>query len=138
MDINFGNAKPRKPVTEFEEGTYTLEIATWECKPPKDGDPDRGRNIQIKFNILDLEGAPPMWHNVWVEFADPWSAKLFFEALMDRELGEDDSIPDISDPDYWVGEKINCALMHETYQTKAKKDAVKWAPTGPDAWTPAA
>lgn len=137
MDINFGNAKELPKAEEFEEGIYTLKIQSWECKPPKSGDPDRGRNINVKFSIEDLDDAPPVWHNVWIEFANPWSAKLFFEALLNRELGEGDSIPDIEDGDYYVGEKIRCNLVHESYEDKNDNTRVKFAASGADAWLPA-
>lgn len=137
MDINFGNARTLPQATEFEEGIYTLRVESWECKPPKDGDPDRGRNLNIKFSIEDADEAPPVWANVWVQFDNPWGAKLFFEALLERELGPDDSVPDIEDADYYVGERVRCNLIHEPYEDKNGKPRVKFAPSGPDAWLPA-
>lgn len=143
MDIDFGSVKSRKfaPVTDYEEGVYLLQIESWECKPPKDGDPDRGRNLNIKFSLPEIEVEedlvpPVVWANIWTPRVDPWAAKMFFEALLNRELGEGDSIPDISDPDYWVGEKVRCNLVHERYTVNGQ-DRVKFVPSGPDAWLPA-
>jgi len=138
MEINFGNAKPLAPCTDFEEGVYTLVIEKWECKEPKrDESKGKGVNIALTFSIADLQGAPPVWYNLWMDFANPFAAKAFFEALLERELGEGDSIPDIEDPDYWIGEKVRCALVHESYDYNGKS-GVKWAPVDWNAWLPAA
>lgn len=133
FSINFGNAKEFTKDDLPDEGTYTLKIVGYEVKQPKKVESQgKGVNVALVFTVEEMENDNfKIYHNVWTDFENPWGAKPFFEAVTGRELDDD---LDISDPNYFLGEKVGCALVHEAYEKSNGKTGWKLSPAGHDAF----
>jgi hypothetical protein len=116
FSINFGNAKTLEPLKLPEEGNYELVITSYEIKQAKKEESRaKGFNVAIQFHLVDEPEFANniIFHNVWVQYDNPWSAKLFFEALTGKTL-DDDSL-DITDANYFIGEHVGATLTLESY-----------------------
>ncbi len=125
FSVNFGNAKKLELPPE---GAYTLKITGYElAELNKVENRDKGFNVKLTFNIDEDShpslGGVKVWHNLYVDHENPFAAQAFYSALTGREL-DDDSL-DISDPDYFMGEKIGAFITHEVYEKKTGVSAVK-------------
>lgn len=131
--VNFGNARE---LVLPDEGTYTLYITDYVIKPAKNEESrSKGFNVSLVFQFVE----PPegnenlkVYHNLWVSYENPWAAKIFFEALTGKELG-DDSL-DIQDPDLFLGERVGAALIHESYPANDGTTKTKLAVASPQAF----
>lgn len=125
-NINFGNAKPLPPVTDFPEGNYTVTVESWEPKEAnKEESRAKGYNIAVVFSIDELDGAPKFYHNVWVQYDNPFALKHLISSLLNRDIEDDENLP-VTDGDVWVGEQCGAMLVHESYTDKNDKKRYKW------------
>jgi len=129
--IDFGKAKT---LTLPEEGNYTLIISDYQIKEAKnESSRSKGFNISLMFNLDDPEySGLRVYHNLWVQYDNPWAAKLFFEALTGKTLG-DDSL-DVNDPDSFIGESVGAALVKEDYVANNGVTRTKLVIAAPEAF----
>lgn len=113
FSVNFGGAKvPELP----DAGTYELVIVDYKVQEPKKEDSKgRGKTLAIQFKFVDQElYRGTVYHYCWLDYENPWAAKLFFEALSGGEVG-DEFVWD--DPDLFIGERVGAALTQGSYES---------------------
>jgi hypothetical protein len=131
FSIDFGKAKTLELPPE---GNYRLIISDYMVKQAKnESSRANGFNISLVFNVDDPE-YPGMrvYHNLWVQYENPWAAKFFFEALTGKTLG-DDSL-DVSDPDMFIGDSVGASLIHENYTANNGVERTKLVVAAPEAF----
>lgn len=121
FNVNFGGAKaPELP----EDGNYTLVITDYKVnEPKKEESKGTGKTIAMQFKFEDQElYRGTVYHYLWLDYENPWAAKLFFQAVTGQEI--DDDFTAWKDPDMWIGEKVGAILYQSSYeknsQTKKK------------------
>jgi hypothetical protein len=135
FSVNFGGAK-RPEFKVPDEGTYTFVIVEYGLKEANNEESrSKGINVAMKLKIVDDEefNDSPMWHNLWVHYENPWVAKLFYDALTGRDTS-DWTLENIKEVDYFIGERVGCAVVHEEYQSNKGETRTKLVPAGADAW----
>jgi len=131
FSIDFGKAKV---LSLPEEGNYTLIISDYQIKEAKnESSRAKGFNISLMFNLDDPEySGLRVYHNLWVQYDNPWAAKLFFEALTGKTLGDDTL--DVNDPDMFIGETVGASLVKEDYIANNGVTRTKLVIAAPEAF----
>lgn len=121
FNVNFGGAKaPELP----EDGNQVLVISDYKISDPKKAESlGTGKTIAIQFKFQDQElYRGTVYHYLWLDYENPWAAKLFFEAVTGQEI--DDDFDAWKKPEMWIGEKVGAFLAQDSYekngQTKKK------------------
>lgn len=121
FSINFGDAKELELP---EEGNYELVISDYKtAEASKVESRAKGFNIRLQFKFADRPDLENMtvYHNLWVQYDNPFAAKAFFEALLGQALEDEMDEDWVSDPSNFIGERVGAFLSHDTYDTRSGK-----------------
>ena len=132
FSVNFGNAKTLPDLPEA--GSYELVVQEYQIKPRKDGDAAKGFNISLTLGFASPEySGLRVFHNLYVNLENPFAAKYFFEQLTGIPDLADTEV-DLTDANQFIGERVGCALMQETYTNNSGQEKIKLTPINWDAW----